>query len=68
MRAWRIRVTDYRNRKLALWQTLVRFAGAWLSASLAGTGYLLVWLPPHQTLHDRLSATETRLMPKNSPN
>lgn len=64
MRSWRLQVADYRGRKLKLWQTLVRFAGAWLSFLLAGAGYWLVLLKPHQSLHDRLSATETRVAPR----
>lgn len=65
MRSWRIRVVDYRGRKLALWQTLARFLGAWLSLGLAGAGYWLVLLKPNQSLHDRLSASVTLLAPKH---
>lgn len=64
MRSWCLQVADYRGRDLKLWQTLVRFAAAWLSFLLAGAGYWLVFLKPHQSLHDRLSASETRVVPK----
>lgn len=65
MRTWRIEIADYRGRPLRLWQTLARFLGGWVSAALAGAGFWLVLFRPHQSLHDRLSATETRVVPKS---
>lgn len=64
MRAWRLMVRDYRRRPVRLWQTLARFVFAHVSWLLAGGGYLLSLFSPHQTLHDRLSATETVVVPK----
>lgn len=64
MRSWCLQVADYRGRPMKLWQTLVRFAAAFPAFFLAGAGYLLVLIKPHQSLHDRLSATETRVVPK----
>lgn len=65
MRSWRIQVAGYRGGSLRFWQTLARFGGAWLSALLMGVGYWLVLLPPYQSLHDRLSASATRQVPKD---
>ncbi len=65
MIAWRIKVFDYRQRRIRIWQTLVRFGSGLLSFPLMGVGMWLVWLPPHQSLQDRLSAMETRAVPKN---
>ncbi|EKF74125.1 hypothetical protein A11A3_09912 [Alcanivorax hongdengensis A-11-3] len=67
MRAWRLQVCDYCGGPVRPWQTLVRFAAAGLSWALFGIGYLLVLLPPHQSLHDRLSLTATRVLPKTPP-
>lgn len=66
MRAWRLQVRDYRGRPLTPGQTLGRFLGAFASWLFAGGGWLVVLMPPHQTLHDRLSATETVVLPKKS--
>lgn len=65
MRSWRICVAGHQGAPVHLWQTVVRFAGAWVSTLLAGAGFWLVLLPPHQSLHDRLSATATRQVPKH---
>ncbi|MDX1804031.1 MAG: RDD family protein [Alcanivorax sp.] len=64
MRAWRLQVCDYRGGPLRPWQALARVAAAGLSWFLMGAGYLLVLMPPHQTLHDRLSLTATVILPK----
>ena len=64
MRAWKLLSRDYRRRPMTLWQTIVRFIGGTVSWGLAGAGYLVALLPPNQTLHDRLSATETVVVPK----
>ena len=64
MRAWRLQVQDYRGGSVKLWQTVVRFLGACVSWALFGAGYLVVLIAPHQTLHDRLSATATVELPK----
>lgn len=64
MRAWKLLSRDYRRRPMTVGQTVIRFAGAALSWALAGAGYLIALMHPHQTLHDRLSATETVVVPK----
>ena len=64
MRAWRLQVRHYRGGPVKLWQTAARFLGACLSWGLFGAGYLVVLIAPHQTLHDRLSATATVELPK----
>ncbi|MED5388759.1 MAG: RDD family protein [Pseudomonadota bacterium] len=64
MRAWRLQVQDYRGGPVKLWQTVARFLGACVSWALFGAGYLVVLIAPHQTLHDRLSATATVQLPK----
>lgn len=64
MRAWRLMSRDYRRRPMSPGQTVIRFLGAFVSWGTLGAGWLLVLLPPHQTLHDRLSGTETVVVPK----
>lgn len=64
MRAWRLMSRDYRRRSMGLAQTLIRFLAGAMSWALLGAGYLLALLPPNQTLHDRLSGTETVVVPK----
>lgn len=64
MRAWKLLARDYRRRPMTLWQTVVRFIVGAVSWGLAGGGYLIALMHPHQTLHDRLSATETVVVPK----
>ena len=64
MRAWKVMSRDYRRRPMTLAQTVIRFVSAFVSWGLAGGGYLLALMPPNQTLHDRLSATETVVVPK----
>lgn len=64
MRSWSLLVRDYRRRPMSFGQTVGRFLGGMISWFLVGAGYLVVLLPPGQTLHDRLSATETVVVPK----
>lgn len=64
MRAWRIRTQTPGNHMLTMPQTLTRFGGGLLSWILLGAGYLLALVKPYQTLHDRLSGTETVVLPK----
>ncbi|MGB2248643.1 MAG: RDD family protein [Alcanivorax sediminis] len=66
MRAWRLQVRDYRGGPVKLWQTVARFAAGCVSWALFGAGYLVALVEPHQTLHDRLSATATVVLPKQS--
>jgi uncharacterized RDD family membrane protein YckC len=64
MRAWKIMSRDVRRQPMTLWQTVVRFIGGIFSWGALGGGYLLALATPYQTLHDRLSATETVVVPK----
>lgn len=66
MRAWRLQVRDYRGGPVRFWQTVLRFLAGGLSWLLLGAGYLVVLVAPHQSLHDRLSATATVVLPKQS--
>lgn len=64
MRAWRLMSRDWRRRPISAGQTLMRFVAGAVSWGLLGAGYLLALLPPNQTLHDRLSGTETVVVPR----
>lgn len=64
MRAWRLVSRDWLHGPMRLSQTVIRFIAGTLSWLLLGAGYLLVLFPPFQSLHDRLSKTETVLLPK----
>lgn len=64
MRAWKIMSRDVRRQPMKLWQTVVRFLAGFFSWGALGGGYLLALATPYQTLHDRLSATETVVVPK----
>lgn len=64
MRAWRIRAHDPFGMALSLQQTVLRFLAGMLTWLTLGLGLLLVLLPPHQALHDRLSGTRTTVLPK----
>lgn len=59
MRAWRLEVRARHGQPLTVVHTLQRFLAATLSWLLLGGGWLLALVPPWQTLHDRLSGTET---------
>jgi len=65
MRAWRLRVQGHSGMALSPRQTVLRFVAAILTWLSLGLGLLLVLLPPGQALHDRLSGTETILLPKS---
>jgi uncharacterized RDD family membrane protein YckC len=64
MRAWRLEVRALHGRPVTVVHTLQRFLAAILSWLLLGAGWLLALVPPYQTLHDRLSGTETVVRPK----
>lgn len=64
MRSWKLETRHYRGSPMTLWQTVVRFFAAVLSVLLFGAGYWLAFFEPGQTLHDRLSLTQTRVVPK----
>lgn len=63
MRAWRLRLLDSAGRPIAWRQSLIRVAGAYLSALAAGLGYLWVLVDPAgMSWHDRLSGTRLVLV------
>jgi len=64
MRAWRLQMRARYSQPLTLVHALQRLLAATLSWLLLGGGWLLALVPPHQTLHDRLSGTETVVRPK----
>jgi uncharacterized RDD family membrane protein YckC len=64
MRAWRLTLRGCHDQPLTVVHTLQRFLAATLSWLLLGGGWLLALVPPYQTLHDRLSGTETVVRPK----
>ena len=66
MRAWRLVARDWLHGPMNLPQTVARFIGGTASWLAFGLGYLLVLVRPYQSFHDRLSRTETVLMPKAS--
>ena len=65
MRAWRLVARDWLHGPMNLPQTVARFIGGTASWLAFGLGYLLVLVRPYQSFHDRLSRTETVLMPKS---
>jgi uncharacterized RDD family membrane protein YckC len=67
MRAWRIRLVSATGQPVSFRQTVVRFAGAWLSAIVLGGGYLWVLVDRDRcSWHDRLSGTRLELLPKTA--
>lgn len=64
MRSWKIEARNYQGNSMVLWQTIARFLGAWLSVALFGAGYWIAFVGSGQTLHDMLSLTQTRVVPK----
>lgn len=67
MRAWRLQLVSRRPAPLSLAQCLLRCPLALLSLAPLGAGYFWRWFDPQQlTLHDRLSHTEVRLLPKRT--
>lgn len=66
MRAWRICSRDWQHGPMRFSQTLLRFILATLSWLLLGLGYLMVLFPPYQSLHDRLSKTQTVVLPRQN--
>lgn len=66
MRTWRIRSRALGGGSMTLNQSVMRFFAGIVSWLLLGAGYLLVLVPPFQSLHDRISGTETLLLPKKT--
>lgn len=64
MKTWHLHLRRTDEHALTLLDTAKRFAAGIITWLLLGAGYLLALIPPHQTLHDRLSATHTVLLPK----
>lgn len=66
MRAWRMKVVAVDGKAVTWPQALRRFAGAVLSATCFGLGYLWIVFDPHRrSWHDRLSSTRLIVLPKN---
>jgi uncharacterized RDD family membrane protein YckC len=58
MRAWRLKLLDDHGQPATWRQSLIRVAGAYLSALALGLGYLWVLFDPDRLCwHDRLSST-----------
>ena len=64
MRAWKLLSRDQHRRPMTPLQTISRFLAGMLSTGLFGIGWLMALLPARQTLHDRLSSSETVVVPK----
>lgn len=63
MRAWRLRLEDRRGGPVSWTQSLVQFAGAWLSALPLGLGYWWSLLDGERRCwHDRLAGTRLRYL------
>ena len=61
MRAWRVVIVDDAGRRPGWWRCLLRFVVSWLSAALAGAGFLWsLFEPRRRTWHDL--ASRTRLL------
>ena len=66
MQAWRLRIDDVDEGRISYRQTLLRFAGAWVSALCLGMGYLWVLFDRDKcSWHDRLSHSRVVQIPKN---
>jgi len=58
MRAWRLKLLDRHGAVVTWRQSLLRYAGAWLSLLALGLGYLWIWIDRDGLAwHDRLSNT-----------
>jgi len=65
MRAWRLKLVNEQSGTPTVWQCLVRFIGATLSAACLGLGYLWIVLDRSGfSWHDRLSGTHLILVEK----
>lgn len=65
MQAWRLRVDDIEGGRISYRQTVIRFAGAWVSALSFGLGYLWVLFDRDKcSWHDRLSHSRVVQLPK----
>jgi len=65
MRAWRLKLLDDKGQPLTWRQSLIRVAGAYLSALALGLGYLWILLDPDRlSWHDRLSSTRLVILSK----
>lgn len=66
MRAWRLRLVATNGGVITWQQTLRRFAGATLSLTALGLGYLwILFDPERRSWHDRLSRTHLIVVPKH---
>lgn len=65
MKTWRIAVVDAQGHRLTIQAALLRWLLAWASFVVLGAGYLWSVIDKDsQTLHDLLSNSQTRLLPK----
>ena len=65
MQAWRLRVDDIEGGRISYRQTVIRFAGAWVSALGFGLGYLWVLFDHDKcSWHDRMSHSRVVQLPK----
>lgn len=65
MRAWRLKLVNLNGGTPTVWQCLVRFIGATLSAGCLGLGYLWIMLDRCGfSWHDRLSGTQLIVVEK----
>ncbi len=65
MQAWRLRVDDIKGGRISYRQTMIRFAGAWVSALSFGLGYLWILFDRDKcSWHDRLSHSRVVQLPK----
>lgn len=65
MQAWRLEIQDYSGNRISFKQSLIRLAGAFISALCLGAGYWWIWIDKdHQSWHDRLSKSRVVILPK----
>ena len=67
LRTWRLQVIDDRGNTLTWYQSLGRFAAAWIAFLPAAVGLLWMLFDKESlALHDRLSKTRVVKLPKNT--
>ncbi|AFU98176.1 RDD family protein [Simiduia agarivorans] len=65
MKTWRLKIVAHDGRRLGWGQAWLRWLLSCFSLGLAGTGFLWALIDrENQTLHDLLSKSQTRLLPK----
>ncbi len=67
MQSWRIRIQNSDGSLLSTKQAILRYCSATLSLVCFGLGYLWVFIDKeNKTWHDKLSSSETVLLPKTA--